>query len=96
MAVTPDATQAAIVGAIASLLTIGLSKWLDATSADRRDQANARREADREAKNDLALCEITCERLREKQGELLSERAYLRGLLAAHDVTIPTDRRMTE
>ena len=64
MAVTPDATQAAIVGAIASLLTIGLSKRLDASSADRRDMATARREADRDAKHDLEMCEITCARLR--------------------------------
>ena len=83
------------------------SKWLDSSSADRRDATVARRqadldaiaaqrEADREAKHDLEMCEITCERLRERPSELLSERSYLRGLLAAHNVPIPTDRRIQE
>lgn len=80
MGAAPDATLAVgIVAAASSVATLVLSKWLESRQTDRRDAAVARRQADQDAKHDLDLCEITCNRLQEERATLLAEISYLRG-----------------
>ena len=85
----PDATQAALVASASAVITVIVSGWINSTSSDRRDAANARREADKDAKHDLEMCQITCEKLKERNADLRSELSLYRGLLAANDIQVP-------
>ena len=101
MTPAPDATvTVAIVAGCASLGTLVLSKWFDANASQRREATEERRladrvaldaqhEAEREAKHDLEMCQIVCERLRDERAVLLSDRAWLRALLAANGIAVP-------
>ena len=92
MGEAPDATLAvAIVAAASSIGTLAFSKWLESRQTDRRDEALARRESDKEVKHDLEMCEIKRDRLLEERAALLADNAFLRGKIDAltHERTPP-------
>lgn len=107
MAGAPDAATTTIVGAACAAVAVVVSSWINKQTAlatakqaadlqERRDVDMLRREADKEAKHDLEMCEITCDRLREDKSVLRgivaardADIAFYRGLLVSHNIAIP-------
>ena len=89
MAATPDATAAALVGGIASLLTLLVSKWWDSGAQDRRLLSENRRADDREKARELADCHALNDELRTRCSEVYADNAALRATLMGRGILIP-------
>ena len=93
----PDtAANAMIAGSVLSFAGVVFTVWWSSNANERRDASVARRQADQDAKHDLEMCEITCDRLREERAALLADLAYHKGQLdAAHKMLAHPDRNTT-
>jgi uncharacterized protein YlxW (UPF0749 family) len=80
---------ALMVGTLASLLTLVVSKRLDASHTDRRRAADDRRADERDRVHELERCEEAKEMLRDQVSALRADNAGLRATLAAKGIPLP-------
>jgi hypothetical protein len=86
---TADVNLAAMVGGVASVMTIVISKWFDSGAQERRTLTENRREDDRAKAIELADCEKSRDDMRVRCSQLWAENAVLKATLIAHNITLP-------
>jgi hypothetical protein len=89
MAGAQDATTAALVGFLASMVTLLISKWWDSGAQDRRTLSENRRADDREKARGLAECQALNDELRARCSDVYADNTALRTILLSRGIVIP-------